>query len=418
MTDIAFNIGSLPALPTDGLDDADLIEIERPRLDPAPNDNYRATAAQLRSALDAQVGDVLVTTRALDDSWVEQGSHQHQSAYPALFAQVGLLQDRDAPDGALHPIVPQLPPFRRLSRQVIWLDGFHLVGRALHVSGGQTADILHSHDGGLTWTLGTPVPHEHYSFITKLDASTLLLHGNNINDVSTDGGQTWQSRSVPIEEYAATILPFSRQRFLAFAPKNGGTHALSTDGGETWTADYAGINIKDYFVFGPMQALAHTHEGSWKVTADGGLTWTDVPIPMDVSYHTVLSPGVALIASQKVILRTDDGGLTWTETYRITEHDNYVKNVLMFDAQWALLLTTHFLLLTSDAGQTWERVSGTWPSNNIFGTSIPEVGLYMTNANGLYWQSYHKYLYAPLTHFKVPHVLDVHAPLKAHLKGR
>lgn len=52
---ITANIGSLDAIPSGEFQDADLLEVERPVADPAPNDNFRATFAQLVLAIVAKL---------------------------------------------------------------------------------------------------------------------------------------------------------------------------------------------------------------------------------------------------------------------------------------------------------------------------------------------------------------------------
>ena len=133
----------------------------------------------------------------------------------------------------------------------------------------------------------------------SVDATTIYgvgrWHGPAAFIKSTDGGATWQSKSLaPLMTGAVDIHFFDRQRGIIAGARGVGSTpaeqtssrtviAMTTDGGETWTERFVGSG---------------TGQWSWKIS---------FPTPL-IGYVAVQGP-----STDMTVLKTTDGGTTWTE---------------------------------------------------------------------------------------------------------
>ena len=243
------------------------------------------------------------------------------------------------------------------------------------VGAGQAAvDIYATKDGGATWdTLMLTDPDSQDASSGQLHLCSIcgdslyydphrliIVYGDMANDpagslrlaVSTDLGQTWKKISVPfpLPSLAAkglvdpgTPLFFGNQ--TALLPVDIVTS--STDG----STEYRTLAVYS--------------------SSDGGLTWTASPsVIQGVKYASdvvfvSLKDGFAACGS--VLCVTHDGGLTWKPQpaslrFAETATGEYVWRFSFVDASTGWAITTdensnYALYTTSDAGQTWTKLS-------------------------------------------------------------
>ena len=101
---------------------------------------------------------------------------------------------------------------------------------------GHDAVILHSEDGGLTWTKQYQGPDLQVSFLDVcfLDAQTGFVAGAYGQFLATgDGGRTWTQRSIITEDYFLNRLSLGPDGTLYLAGEHG-TLLRSADRGATW----------------------------------------------------------------------------------------------------------------------------------------------------------------------------------------
>ncbi len=149
---------------------------------------------------------------------------------------------------------------------------------------------------------------------------------------TTDGGQTWTSRSMA--EYAGSLVDvyfWDEQRGLAVGGSEGTSGAsqavvlMTEDGGDTWTVRHTSSDFGEW---------------SWKIT---------FPTP-STGYVSV--EGTAFPAK---VLKTTDGGFTWTELAIPGSTDLQGLGFITEDMGWASGRGT--TSVTTDGGATWEPIT-------------------------------------------------------------
>lgn len=172
------------------------------------------------------------------------------------------------------------------------------------------------------WTWQNPLPQGNTLHATDfVDAQTGWAVGEAGTIVhTTDGGDTWTVQK------SGTPRNFSDVHFLdavtGWAVGRSGTVLHTTDGGAAWTPQDGGLPafFTDVHFADADHGWISTHERlaagtSIRVTTDGGTTWntvtTGATFDLRGVYFVDASTGwIVGVAGE--ILRTDDGGVTWT----------------------------------------------------------------------------------------------------------
>ena len=180
---------------------------------------------------------------------------------------------------------------------------------------GHDAIILHSDDGGLTWSQQYQGPDLQASFLDVcfLDAQTGFVVGAYGQFLATaDGGRTWTTRRIIEEDYFLNRISIGPSGTLYIAGEHG-TLLRSTDRGATWAAIRTPYDGSFYGVLplGPQTLLAHGLRGRVYRSEDDGATWTLAPIDQRVLFATAvrLRSGVIVLAGQarSFAVSRDDG---------------------------------------------------------------------------------------------------------------
>lgn len=147
-----------------------------------------------------------------------------------------------------------------------------------------------------------------------------LSRGESVIDslvLSTDnGGASWQRQRVPVRD-ELIHLDFDGDR-RGWMVGSGGRILHTRDGGETWDVQNSGTAAALYHVDfeGDERGWAVGARGTILRTEDGGHTWRAVPPPVSTTLLSVKflnkEEGWA-VGRGGVILRTDDGGSTWKQ---------------------------------------------------------------------------------------------------------
>ena len=199
------------------------------------------------------------------------------------------------------------------------LTGVHFADGQHGWAVGHDAIILHSEDGGLTWSKQYQGPDLQASFLDVcfLDAQTGFVVGAYGQFLSTvDGGRTWTTRRIIEDDCFLNRISAGPSGTLYIAGERG-TLLRSTDRGTTWSAIRTSYDGSFYGILplGPQELLAHGLRGRIYRSEDDGATWLLVPIEQRVLFATAvrLRSGVIVLAGQaRSFAVSRDGGRSLT----------------------------------------------------------------------------------------------------------
>jgi photosystem II stability/assembly factor-like uncharacterized protein len=253
------------------------------------------------------------------------------------------------------------------------------------VVAGYNGSILHSGDGGLTFSDSLYYPYDPVMGAAFLTTTTVVLGINNhtFNSINsgatftysstgvssfgsfrdltfvsasngfavddncyiastTDGGNSWTKIANPcgsIPTMSDIDFPTATTGYVCGA--NGHVYK-TTDGGTNWTAVTApaastvSYTTMQFFDVNNGFITGHTNNGLdtvvFKKTTDGGATWIDMKDPLvavgfplhgTVSSFSFLNPNVGYVIDWNKIYKTTDGGASWSLDYTSTVADAF-----------------------------------------------------------------------------------------------
>jgi photosystem II stability/assembly factor-like uncharacterized protein len=211
-------------------------------------------------------------------------------------------------------------------------DGYLLAGNRIYASD----------DGGETWRESARFPAANFGGAEPELYSvrfTSKKRGWIVGSVSrretvvdslvlqtTDGGASWQRRTVPTKSELIN-LDFSGDK-RGWIVGASGVVLNTRDGGETWGLQKSGTTATLYNVDfrGDKRGWAVGERGTIIKTADGGETWRALKSPVRATFLGVRfandDDGWA-VGRGGVILRTGDGGETWLQQDSTTKRNLY-----------------------------------------------------------------------------------------------
>jgi photosystem II stability/assembly factor-like uncharacterized protein len=210
--------------------------------------------------------------------------------------------------------------------------------------------ILHTEDGGNTWTRQGDINH------IPLSIFFIDLH------------RGWMIGDPSLADYTTAIL-------------------RTTDGGSNWVTqysqDYHEGMFSDIYFKNSMKGWAVGQGGNtypppdislFYLTLDGGTNWIDQSYMFNRSLSSICftDQDHGWIAGYKTILKTTNGGQSWSEVWT---GPHYLKDIFFIDNEhgWALGDSAarypyrDVIMRTTDAGMTWEQQ---FPG---FGSSLKKV---------------------------------------------
>lgn len=228
---------------------------------------------------------------------------------------------------------------------------------------GALGTILHTTDGGQSWTAQATPTAESLSSLTFVDLQNGWVVGSGGTVLRTDdSGQTWTIHSTQSSAWLDAVTFLDTRR--GWAVGGGGLVLHTLDGGLSWTnqslpAGLSGLRLHAVAFVNADQGWAVGRTGAILHTANGGQTWAahgaeevdGLGFPfnavcfMDSRHGWVAGEG-------GVIRHTSDGGQTWREQRSNTKVA--LRAIRFVDTRrgWAVG-GEGAILRTTDGGQTW-----------------------------------------------------------------
>ncbi len=239
-----------------------------------------------------------------------------------------------------------------------------------------------STDGGQTWTTRTEPnsPGAGFNGVTFLDATHGWLYGND-NFRTVDGGQTWtELPSLGSTYHMAFVTPL-----LGIASGNG-DGSLTRDGGLTWTPAPSGI--RRLRMADASTGLGLSPEGLFRTT-DAATTFTLVA-PGAVSDAAFVTPAVAVAIVGGRLLRSVDGGQAWTDVAAAGPYTSLsvVGNaVLAWEETQFGTASGGPMARSADGGQSWTSLGDVTPDGFYAVTVVSASVAVALTPSGDLWRS-------------------------------
>jgi photosystem II stability/assembly factor-like uncharacterized protein len=221
---------------------------------------------------------------------------------------------------------------------------------------GRFGTILHTGDGGATWSPQESGTDFTLSGICFADSKNGWAVGKNGTIVHTsDGGQTWSKQESPVDYFHMDVFFLNPLKGFIVSER---THVLSThDGGKTWAVQF---NDEDYI----LKSISFCDELHGWAVGEFGYTYC-----------------------------TKDGGENWEHQAGYYEMDNdtgalrgddFLFDVVAIDPQtaWAVGIQGT-VRRTVDGGATWERVDLGLPKTQLYTIASDRAGMITIAGNGL-----------------------------------
>jgi photosystem II stability/assembly factor-like uncharacterized protein len=245
----------------------------------------------------------------------------------------------------------------RLAARSLLLDIAAADGHLVAV--GERGHILFSDDRGATWTQADVPTTVTLTGVFLLDRNLGWAVGHDAVVLHTaDGGRTWTlQRSAPEEERPLFDVYFSDAAH-GFAIGAYGAFLATADGGATWTERR--ISEEDvhlhHIARAPSGALFIAAEsGTLFRSDDGGASWRELPSPYEGSlFATVPLEGKALLllGLRGHLFRSEDGGESWTALASGTEA-MLTDGVVLGDGRVVVTGLAGVVLVSEDHGRTF-----------------------------------------------------------------
>ena len=255
---------------------------------------------------------------------------------------------------------------------------------------GQIGEILHTSDGGATWTFVQVDSPAGLTRVFAADSSRVWAIGySGTIFTSTDQGASWSEQSKGPNLRFANISVIDSN--VAWAGNVGPTISRTVDGTH-WSnvfgdGQHNGANATStYFTVGGVSAstaYAASSLGYFTKTVDGGATWSVVTnvgpnaVPSQPNIPKTISradDGTLWVAGDSFIGRSADSGATWTAVVPPTG-SNYLDRMVGINAQIAYIKYSQGgWYRTSDGGVTYQSV----PSlGSAFGVVALDASVYV-----------------------------------------
>ncbi len=291
------------------------------------------------------------------------------------------------------------------------LTAVHFVNSNVGTAVGKFGTIMHTTDGGNTWTVQESGTTRDFNGVYFSDVNHGTIVGNctisGENGIilrTTDGGNTWIEQQSGIHQHLYGVAFSDNNNGLVVG--NFGAVLKTTDGGTTWTQKTSGIisGLNSVVILNLNTAIAVGAVGKIIKTLDGGETWTTMTSNttkyLRSIYFSNSTTGCA-VGDGGVIIRTTNSGSNWTIVASNTTQN--LNGISFFNENIGVIVsgnttsgTGGLMLKTINGGSTWSQISGTSSTAggtlycisaiNAFGYAVGNGGkIVRSNDSGATW---------------------------------
>ena len=236
--------------------------------------------------------------------------------------------------------------------------------------------IIHSTDGGKTWTAQTSGTEKNLFSVSFPDARNGWVVGEFGTIIHTgDGGQNWQSQSQGIDKELNGVCFVDSLH--GWVVGEFGTILYTADGGNTWEMQTCDEIRTDDDMFSydwrPMPALYGVHfldvatgliigaDGIILKTDDSGKKWRKLKSNCDVPLYAIEMVGNNgwIVGNRGLYLVSRDAGETWQVKDGLIKTRFWLKDVAFSDENHGWIVgAMGTLAQTVDGGESWKLISG------------------------------------------------------------
>jgi len=213
-------------------------------------------------------------------------------------------------------------------------------------------------------------------------AAQLIVGGKGLLMVSTDGGHTWERKTLhernggpSLQDLDLLTIRFTPDGTTGWIGGENGLISYTADGGRTWQPRNAPFSDQNIFRVVPLdaqKACAVGTDGTLLCTSDAGVHWNSHRFDQYIDLNDVTFVGNDgwAVGAYRTILHTGDGGATWQlqngGNRKVLDEESYFA-VAFSDSQhgWVTGLAGE-ILSTSDSGHTWRPYAGGGSRPSLF----------------------------------------------------
>ena len=223
---------------------------------------------------------------------------------------------------------------------------------------GSNGTILHSQDGGKTWSAQTSGVQATLRGVAFVDAQRGWVVGDSGTILRTqDGGKTWNAQNSGVQDSLYRIFFPKSDREYGFAVGDKMTILQSTDAGQSWQTAAKTLNtdLHALFLFDRRSGIFAGKSGLILTTLDAALNFTVAASNTSEQIESLFYPTNAkgwAVGSRGLLLEGREAGRGWQViNSRTTQH---LYDIFFVDAQRGWIVGGGGLLWgTRDGAVTW-----------------------------------------------------------------
>jgi len=240
--------------------------------------------------------------------------------------------------------------------------------------------ILHSNDGGNTWTQQFNLSsHGAFGCVSAIN-ETVAWAGGEFDAVihhTQDGGNTWiKQDNLPLLDIFG-MCAVDPTTVWVVGPS--GNIFYTTDSGTNWLSQNSGVSIHlyDIAVANSRTAWAAGANGTILFTNDAGASWNKQESPVTNYLYgvCVINNSTAwIVGTGGTILHTDNGGVNWTKQNSGIGENLFSVSAVNNSNVWAAG-DNATVLHTNDGGLTWRKqtVNTEGGTYHLYSISTPNL---------------------------------------------